>query len=233
MDTTEFWRNLAHDFQAAHRISDFTAYRSYYMGRYSSNPQWQLPTDQVALLAEFEALARRGATKLATLPASDLTVVWLEALWEEATTGPVRRGIDVFERNEFAGIMHLRGKIVNVFQASSTLCRKFEAKVLQDEFNEEQRNKLATKVQTQAEPKPIQEPVPAQRLSETTAAQIQRLRLECKWSIEDLAGKTGFDVRTVSRHLAGRTVPRLRNIVAYERIFSKALKRQVVINKMP
>jgi len=69
--------------------------------------------------------------------------------------------------------------------------------------------------------------------AETIAAQIQRLRLECKWTEEKLAEKTGFNVRTVRRHLSGDSIPHLGNVTVYEQAFSKALKKQVVMKKMP
>jgi len=68
---------------------------------------------------------------------------------------------------------------------------------------------------------------------ETIAKQIQKLRLECNWTIEKLAAKTGFDEKTVKRHLSGRMMPRLGNLTVYEQAFSKALNRQVVIEKTP
>jgi hypothetical protein len=81
---------------------------------------------------------------------------------------------------------------------------------------------------------PSSEPVaPPIAPGETIAAQLQRLRKECNWSADRLAEAVKFDPRTVTRHLSGETVPHLRNISAYERVFSKKLKRQVVINKMP
>jgi hypothetical protein len=86
-----------------------------------------------------------------------------------------------------------------------------------------------TKPGEQAEPTPA----PAAPPEETIAAQLQRLRLECKWTIEKLAAKTGFDETTVKRHLSGRASPRLGNLTLYERAFAKALKREVVINKTP
>src|SRR5208282_3489572 len=61
--------------------------------------------------------------------------------------------------------------------------------------------------------------------------QLHSLREECRWTVEELANKTRLSVRSVHRHLAGKP-PLDRNITAYERAFSKQLKRQVVINKM-
>jgi hypothetical protein len=68
--------------------------------------------------------------------------------------------------------------------------------------------------------------------SETIAHQLQRLREECRWTIEDLAAATGMSTRTVARHLSGVGIPYPKNIFAYERAFFKRLKKQVVINKM-
>ncbi len=79
---------------------------------------------------------------------------------------------------------------------------------------------------SQKEPPPIE-------VQQCVAVQLRKLRMECNWSVERLAEVAGFNVRTVARHLSGEVNPHLRNISAYERVFSKQLKRQVVINKMP
>ncbi len=71
------------------------------------------------------------------------------------------------------------------------------------------------------------------QVQQCVAVQLRTLRMECNWSVERLAEVAGFNVRTVARHLSGEVNPHLRNISAYERVFSKHLKRQVVIDKMP
>jgi len=80
-------------------------------------------------------------------PTGDLMLAWLEALWKEATEGPVVSGIEILGEDRVwssdhteGGPIELRGKIDRVFQASSTLCRNFESEALQDEFEERQRN---------------------------------------------------------------------------------------------
>jgi len=146
MRDSDFWRSLANDFQTAHKADDFTAYRSYLQGRCSSSPNWELPKGHPVISAEFDALAARGAGKLATALITNLTVVWLEALWVEATTGPVRQGIEILNRNEITGLMHLRGKIENVFDASFVLCRKFEAKALQTEYRQQRHAEMLQRV---------------------------------------------------------------------------------------
>jgi DNA-binding transcriptional regulator YiaG len=68
---------------------------------------------------------------------------------------------------------------------------------------------------------------------ETVAKQIQRLRTESNLTVDQLAEKVGLDVRNVTRHISGKTKPRLSNLAAYERVFSEALGRKVTIKKMP
>lgn len=79
-------------------------------------------------------------------------------------------------------------------------------------------------------PEPVPPPIAP---GETIAAQLQRLREECKWTIPELAEAAGLDSRTVDRHLAGKFIPYPRTLSAYEKAFRKRLKRQVVIRKMP
>lgn len=64
---------------------------------------------------------------------------------------------------------------------------------------------------------------------ESVPTQLQRLRHECRWTIEDLSAATNISSRQVARHLSGEFKPLARNISAYERAFCKRLKRQVVI----
>jgi hypothetical protein len=82
-------------------------------------------------------------------------------------------------------------------------------------------------VRSEPEQRPVPTPV------ETIAAQIQRLRVECKWTIPELAEAGGIDRRTVDRLLAGEFIPYPRTLSAYEKAFRKHLKRQVVLRKMP
>jgi len=142
MNASDFWRGLANDFRSVPIIREFSAYRHYYTG--STQLNWQLTTDQIAL-AEFNALAARGASMLIPKPTGDLATAWLEALWHKATHGFVRSTSEVMNQPQFpAGKMRLpiqlRGKLDRVFEASSTLCRQFESSALQTEFEEKQRN---------------------------------------------------------------------------------------------
>lgn len=64
----------------------------------------------------------------------------------------------------------------------------------------------------------------------TLGAQIKSLREECRWTIEDLASEVQINERTIQRHEANEVAPYARTIRSYERVFSKHLKRQVIIN---
>lgn len=67
---------------------------------------------------------------------------------------------------------------------------------------------------------------------ETIGLQLNRLREECRWTEEQLAERISISLRSVQRHLAGESIPYSRHIHAYERVFSKRLERQVVIDRM-
>ena len=147
MDDSDFWRDLAVSFQSVSKIHDFTAYRHYYL-RGGAAPDWKFGKfdgDQ-EVLAEFYSIARRGASRFAIAPTGDLGFAWLEALWEEATHGPVRSASEILEgKNElFEGKrtvpVLLRGRIDYVFKASSALCRKLESQALQAKVEEKRLN---------------------------------------------------------------------------------------------
>jgi|ERR1035438_123673 DNA-binding transcriptional regulator YiaG len=77
---------------------------------------------------------------------------------------------------------------------------------------------------------PAEEPTEPKK--ETIGEQIKYLRDECRLTIEDLAPKLGIEPRSIQRHEANQSKPHARHLAAYERVFSKLLKRQIVINKM-
>jgi len=70
-------------------------------------------------------------------------------------------------------------------------------------------------------------------VQESVASQLNRLRDECGISIEELAYQVGLHARSVQRHLASETAVRSTHLSAYNRVFSKLLKRNIVIRKMP
>jgi len=59
------------------------------------------------------------------------------------------------------------------------------------------------------------------------ADQIEKLREECRLTVEDLSEGIGIAARSVYRHLSGKTIPRKRQIATYEAYFSKKLSKAV------
>src|ERR1017187_329056 len=68
---------------------------------------------------------------------------------------------------------------------------------------------------------------------EPIADQLRRLREESRLTDRKLAEELGIDARSVERHFAGKATPRIGHIGGYERVFSSALKRKIVITKTP
>jgi predicted transcriptional regulator len=50
-------------------------------------------------------------------------------------------------------------------------------------------------------------------------------------TVEELAAAVSVTTRTVQRHMAGTRKPLARHLAGYERLFSKLLKRRIVIEK--
>jgi DNA-binding XRE family transcriptional regulator len=71
--------------------------------------------------------------------------------------------------------------------------------------------------------------LPAATLS--IAQQIDSRRKECRLTAEQLAEKIGIDIRSVQRHLAGKSKPYLRHLREYEKLFTKLLGEDVVLNQ--
>jgi hypothetical protein len=83
-------------------------------------------------------------------------------------------------------------------------------------------------------PQPSSESVtPPIAPTETIASQIQRLRIECGLTEEQLAEEINLDIRTVQRHLASDSIPRALVLRKYEKVFSKLLNKNIVIRQMP
>jgi len=102
------------------------------------------------------------------------------------------------------------------------------------ELLDAQRRLLETELYFQSETSASPKTEQMEKPSDTPNAvgiQLNTLRLKCGLSIEALAAKVGLDPTNVSRHESGKSIPALRNISKYERIFSKLLNKQVVIDK--
>jgi hypothetical protein len=311
MADSAFWRELAAQFLQIPGGGMLRADGHYTVGS-GEAWRWQLAGGAGEFTRDtFETLARRGAFESAPAGTTDLLVAWLEAIRKEHINFRSDQIATEVNGEGRDGLQYVLGTIDRVCEASAILCKKLEARAIQAEFEEKQRNnprnwsqfrqqyeafrsmkeiinepaeripeewvrstiariqgikpedvtlkQIAFEVSgllsstkrhielipsapqgsppapeakpsDQAEPKPVPAAPPPE---ETIAAQIQRLREECKWTIPELAEAAGLDSRTVDRHLAGKFIPYPRTLSAYEKAFRKRLKRQVVIRKMP
>jgi hypothetical protein len=65
----------------------------------------------------------------------------------------------------------------------------------------------------------------------TVAQQLTHYRDELHLTLDKMAAAADIDPRTVSRHLAGEAIPRPKNLVAYEGLFSQRAGRTIRITK--
>jgi ribosome-binding protein aMBF1 (putative translation factor) len=126
---------------------------------------------------------------------------------------------------ETAAIARLDPSAARIEIISANMKDRAKAKALEEYLTEKEKNRLRqTDSQTTATaPEPV----------ESIGAQINRLREQCRWTLERLAEAVEIDPTNVSRHLSDKSVPHLKNLGAYERVFSKALGKNIVIHKTP
>jgi hypothetical protein len=67
--------------------------------------------------------------------------------------------------------------------------------------------------------------------ADTIGAHIKALFDECDITIEELAGAVGIDPTNISRHMRGLAKPSRKSRMAYNKAFSKLLKREVILPK--
>jgi DNA-binding XRE family transcriptional regulator len=212
MATSDFWQSLASQFQALHDFHGTLRFDWHYQVGGGAVGQWRpAGTASGSICSHFESLARRAAVEIPNKETSDLLIAWLEALRQDGSNfimGPY-----LIEKNEDGSeaAHYLTGSIYDACEASANFCRKLESRALQTEFEETQQP-------------PVPQPIPPSTPEQTIAAQLQKLRDECRWTIPELAEAVGIDPRTVDRHLAGKSNPYPRTISAYERAFGKHLK---------
>ena len=63
-------------------------------------------------------------------------------------------------------------------------------------------------------------------------ANINRLRKDCGWSLDDLAERTGIDKKQVVSHAGSRSKPYPRNLKVYAEAFSKGLNRTITASDL-
>jgi DNA-binding transcriptional regulator YiaG len=135
--------------------------------------------------------------------ATDLIDAWMRALMAEHP--------DSLEIRPNRDVLKICG-------ASADVCEVLEARAMESA--------------TVVKPQTLESQNPPEQ-AETVGEQIRRLRTECRLSGEELAEATGLDPSNVSRHETGASIPTLRHLGAYDRAFSKLLRRQILIHKTP
>ena len=227
MSDSQFWRDLAKQFHALPvswnvMRADRTSSRD--EGRIG---EWTLHGPPECK-AGFEALARRAAMRLPERESADLLAAWLEALAKGSGARPDKEimGTNVEGTKRVESVTKSYYKLPVI---SATYCQMLESAAIQTEFD----NLSGHAVVLSSPGERRFQSVVATNLprNKSAAEQIQELRDECRWSMEKLAEKTGFDVRTVRRHLSGEAQPRLNNLAIYETAFSKELKRKIVVKR--
>lgn len=138
------------------------------------------------------------------------------------------------------------GSLVSLCEASATYCAWFDRHLIErsgmnredaltaavKDAIEELQTQESVRQQTlpiQPNPEPhvpitAKEPTP-----EPLHVQLEALRIEARMTHEDLAGELGIDPTNVSRHMSGKSRPRLKTLGGYQRVFSKVLERKVLI----
>jgi ribosome-binding protein aMBF1 (putative translation factor) len=218
MPVPTFWNNLAQNFElildASERIDALWVYMS-------DSPEvihWTVggAADDQAI-AHFRQLAVLAGRQIDPLSA-DAFSAWLNQIKATRPSWPERR--DLLKDTEGETLYVAQGAIEDVCRASADLCRilALEAQVT------EHRPRL------DAEP-PNELPAATEPKLPSIGEQIDKLREECGLSIEELAEKMDLHSTSVSRHIHDESVPSRINRMKYQRLFSKLLKRDVVIFK--
>ena len=70
---------------------------------------------------------------------------------------------------------------------------------------------------------------PASASVVTIGEQIKSLRDECHLTVEEMAQALEVDRKSISRHLSSQYQPSKRHLVAYEKLFSQRLGKQVIL----
>ena len=149
---------------------------------------------------------------------------------KEIRNQPAERIPEEFARNSIARMYGIKPEEVTSQQIKFEISRllPFYHRIEVVPSATQQEPAPEAKPSDQAEPNTVPAVSPP---DETIAAQIRRFRDECRWTNEDLAEAADLSTRQVARHVSGEAMPYKRNIGKYERVFSKKLKRQIVISE--
>jgi hypothetical protein len=218
MAYSAFWRKLRKDFErlqpAPFSLIWSTARPMSFNGELlpSQWTWWRFPDD--SLRARLSAMALKGAKALGHNSEDD----WFDELRKARFVGFKFTGKAIEKQPDGSMLESQSGSIDDVVKESITLCHLLEAG-------------LKPETEQPAMPKakaPLLTPK-----DESVADQLRRLREESRITEEQLAENVGLNTRTVQRHLADDSIPYARHLTGYERVFSKLLKREVIIRKMP
>jgi hypothetical protein len=218
MANSKFWQTLAKAFRALLVNSRMRAEWHYIVGE--GPKEWTLADASPMTRIRFEALARRGAAALSGADVSD----WLEALrLARGTARFITERSGTEQNTDGTGVAHHRSGIIwRVCEASANYCDELQGRAREAE--------LRRKIQAQeGRAKAVKTVHPD---GESVGRQIDLLRNECQLTEEQLAEKMMITARTVQRHISDTCLPLSRSLTGYSRLFSKLLRRQIVIRKM-
>jgi hypothetical protein len=224
MANSRFWGRLAKMFRALQVNSRMRAEWHYIDG--CGLRQWALTTASVTSRIRFIALARRGAAALSEAGGgSDPLDIWLEALLlvDRNSRLIMKRFGYEEDADGTEGAHHQTGMISRVCEASANCCDELESRAREAEL----------RIKLQADEDRAKASEITHSSGESVGCQIDRLRKECRMTLEQLAGKVDLNIRTVQKQIADTYMPLGRNLTTYERVFSKSLDRKIVIKNTP
>lgn len=258
VDDPAAWRELAERFTKLRREDDDRLYACWISSGYNSRgDQWYLTgTEDASTHEHFKWAAERAAVLLGQPTGPATLFFWLDLLKKES---PRYRGGGVSETHLDEDLVNTSetGHIGFLCLASAEYCYKLETAAIANKraefvpwsplelmrsapshsgvspFTEKAIRVIAKRLSEESVPTQPPATSAKPQKKESVAAQLDRLRDECRWTVEELAEQIQIDPTTVSRHLSDRAIPHLRNLGAYERVFSKRLERKVVIEKTP
>jgi DNA-binding transcriptional ArsR family regulator len=212
----------------------------------SKGEHWYLSgIDDPSLHEYFKWAAERGAVLHRGVGGPDGWLYWLDLLRQES---PEYEGGGSLTGANDPEAMEI-GIIRNVCRASAEHCFKLETGAIVKKkhrdrwsflmnsrllnpasspispFTERALQQIARRIENEGESAHTSPQPP----TESIGAQLDRLREECRLTVEDLAAALDVDPRSVYRHLSGKSLPRRSHIGAYERLFSQKLERKVVL----
>jgi ribosome-binding protein aMBF1 (putative translation factor) len=234
MDEASAWRELAARFTELGQLDQNRLYACWSSSPFNDRgEQWFISGGLEQLTVDsFEWAAERAAVLLGQPLGRPTLFHWLDLLRENSPRyigggrSVSRRGDEILDTAE-------TGRIRSVCIASAEYCYKLEtaaiAKTVREwrELSNAELGEIVDDESTAAPNTPPDLAIVAQY--ESIADQLKRLREESRLTYEKLAEELEVDTRSVERHFAGKAKPRIGHIGGYERVFSEALKRKIVI----